>query len=38
LEEGVDAFYSKPLDFEKLREKIEELTAARQSGSPADGK
>jgi two-component system, OmpR family, response regulator len=34
--EGADAFFRKPLDFEKLREKIEELTAARLGRSVAD--
>ena len=29
LQEGADAFFKKPLDFEKLCQKIEELTAAR---------
>ena len=30
LAEGADAFFRKPLDFEKLSEKIEELTAPRR--------
>jgi len=29
LTEGADAFFAKPFDFEKLKDKIEELTAAR---------
>jgi two-component system OmpR family response regulator len=29
MAEGADAFFSKPLDLEKLREKIEELSGAR---------
>ncbi len=37
LAEGADAFFSKPLDFEKLRERIEELTAARLGGSASHG-
>jgi len=35
LEEGADAFYRKPLDFEKIHEKIEELTEARTRRSGA---
>ncbi len=34
--EGADAFFRKPLDFEKLREKIVELSAARVGGGVAD--
>ena len=32
IAEGADAFFRKPLDFEKLREKIEELATARGRG------
>ena len=32
LGEGADAFFRKPLDFEKLREKIVELSQARVEG------
>ncbi|HTP58308.1 MAG TPA: response regulator [Spirochaetia bacterium] len=35
--EGADAFFRKPLDLEKLQEKIEELTAARTSRSVRNG-
>jgi two-component system OmpR family response regulator len=33
--EGADAFFSKPLDFEKLRARILELSAKRREGSGA---
>jgi len=36
LGEGADAFFRKPLDFEKLREKIVELSEARVGGGVAD--
>jgi excisionase family DNA binding protein len=36
LGEGADAFFHKPLDFEKLREKIVELSEARVGGGVAD--
>jgi two-component system OmpR family response regulator len=36
LGEGADAFFRKPLDFEKLREKIVELAEARVGGGVAD--
>jgi two-component system, OmpR family, response regulator len=32
LQEGADAFFKKPLDFEKLCQKIEELSAGRVAG------
>ena len=38
LAEGADAFFSKPLDFDKLQERIEELTSARMGGSGSDGR
>jgi two-component system, OmpR family, response regulator len=34
--EGADAFFRKPLDFEKLREKIVELSEARVGGGVSD--
>jgi DNA-binding response OmpR family regulator len=37
ISEGADAFFHKPLDLEKLHEKIEELTAARTSRSVRNG-
>jgi two-component system OmpR family response regulator len=37
ISEGADAFFHKPLDLEKLHEKIEELTAARASRSVRNG-
>jgi two-component system OmpR family response regulator len=36
LGEGADAFFRKPLDFEKLREKIVELSQARVGGGASD--
>jgi two-component system OmpR family response regulator len=36
-QEGADAFFHKPLDLEKLHEKIEELTAARAPRSVRNG-
>ena len=36
LAEGADAFFRKPLNFEKLEEKIEELSTARVSRKVAD--
>jgi len=36
LGEGADAFFRKPLDFEKLREKIVELSEARVGGGVSD--
>ena len=36
LGEGADAFFRKPLDFEKLREKIVELSQARVGGGVGD--
>jgi two-component system, OmpR family, response regulator len=36
LGEGADAFFRKPLDFEKLREKIVELSEARVGGGVGD--
>ena len=37
LAEGADAFFSKPLDFDKLQERIAELTSARIGGG-SDGR
>ncbi len=37
ISEGADAFFHKPLDLEKLHERIEELTAARTSRSVRNG-
>lgn len=37
IAEGADAFFRKPLDLEKVHEKIEELTAARTSRSVRNG-
>ena len=37
LEEGADAFYAKPLDFEKLCVRIEELTASRVPAGGTNG-
>jgi excisionase family DNA binding protein len=37
LGEGADAFFAKPLDFEKLCVRVEELTAARVSAGGAHG-
>jgi DNA-binding response OmpR family regulator len=37
LGEGADAFYAKPLDFEKLCVRIEELTAARVPAGETNG-
>ena len=37
ISEGADAFFHKPLDLEKLHEKIAELTAARTSRSVRNG-
>jgi len=34
LQEGADAFFKKPLDFERLCQKIEELSAARVDREP----
>jgi two-component system OmpR family response regulator len=38
LAEGADAFFRKPLDFEKLEEKIEELSSARGARKAQDGR